>query len=117
MDESPPYRLDVDGLRDDESGSDTPQGCQTGRPWIGMHFSWNVMQSAVFGFANSGTAGKASILKTNLVDNLLTGGNFGPEGSILLVALSFIAVVIILVWKKATKQTGLVNQDIIDNDS
>lgn len=37
MDESPPYRLDVEGLTDCQGSSPVQNGL-TGRPWIGIRF-------------------------------------------------------------------------------
>ena len=67
---------------------------------IGMHFSWNFVQGAIFGFANSGTEVKASILKIELSNFPITGGGFGPEGSTVLLGLSAIALIFIYCWKQ-----------------
>lgn len=67
---------------------------------IGMHFSWNLMQGAVFGFANSGLDVKASIFQIELTDHPITGGEFGPEGSTILLGLSVLAMCFIYVWKR-----------------
>lgn len=66
---------------------------------IGMHFAWNLTQGAVLGLPNSGEIAKASIFVSTLPDTLLTGGEFGPEGSILLFALDAAAVLAIVGWK------------------
>lgn len=76
---------------------------------IGMHFSWNIFQGAIFGFPNSGQIAKASILSSELQENIFTGGLFGPEGSILLLALDILAVVLIIYWKKLMKYDNWVN--------
>lgn len=81
---------------------------------IGLHLSWNFFQGAIFGFAISGNVAKASIMKVSLADNLLTGGVFGAEGSILFILLDLIAVVLILVWKKHNKFHKLVNPYIVE---
>ncbi len=83
---------------------------------IGMHLSWNLFQGAVFGFAISGNIAKASILKVNIVDNLITGGSFGAEGSILLIVLDLIAIAFILLWKKHYNYKRFINPYIIEND-
>ena len=67
---------------------------------IGMHFSWNFVQGAIFGFANSGTEVKASILKIELSNHPITGGEFGPEGSTVLLGLSAISFIFIVGWKR-----------------
>lgn len=50
---------------------------------IGLHFSWNVAQGALFGFPVSGIPYRHSLL-TIEVDgpDLMTGGAFGPEAGI-----------------------------------
>ena len=61
---------------------------------IGLHFSWNFFQGAVFGSQVSGVP-TPSILQTEVVGSeLLTGGEFGFEAS--LVATAAIGVSIIL---------------------
>jgi membrane protease YdiL (CAAX protease family) len=82
---------------------------------IGIHFAWNLIQGSVFGFAISGNIAKATIISVSMPDNLFTGGIFGPEGSVLLVALDLIAVGIILYWKKLKNYTTLVNPTISEN--
>lgn len=84
---------------------------------IGMHLSWNLFQGAVFGFAISGNIPKASVMSINTSNNLLTGGVFGAEGSILFVLLDIIAVLLILYWKKRNHFNSLVNPYIIENDT
>lgn len=51
---------------------------------IGIHFGWNIFQNVVFGYPNSGKATEVAILKFNLhKSELLNGGNFGLEASLL----------------------------------
>ncbi|MEP4091612.1 CPBP family intramembrane glutamic endopeptidase [Reichenbachiella sp.] len=83
---------------------------------IGMHFSWNAMQGAIFGFANSGHIAKASIISSTMPDNLWTGGDFGPEGSVLLLVMDALAVLLIIFWKKHKKYDSWVHANIIQND-
>ncbi|SMD32655.1 CAAX protease self-immunity [Reichenbachiella faecimaris] len=81
---------------------------------IGMHFSWNVTQAAILGFANSGNIPKASIISSSMPDNMWTGGVFGPEGSVLLLAMDFIAVLLILLWKYKNNIKHWVHPDIVN---
>ena len=76
---------------------------------IGMHFSWNLVQTSVFGFPNSGQLGKVALIDTNLHDNIFTGGLFGPEGSVLLLVLDAIAVILIIYWKRIKKYSHWIN--------
>lgn len=80
----------------------------TGRPWlpIGMHAGWNFTQGWVFGSAVSGMGFFAGgPLVTRPVQGaapFLSGGGFGPEGSLSCLILSLAASVAILwlAWKK-----------------
>ncbi|MEP2025706.1 MAG: CPBP family intramembrane glutamic endopeptidase [Reichenbachiella sp.] len=84
---------------------------------IGLHFSWNVTQAAIFGFANSGHIPKASIISSSMPDNMWTGGAFGPEGSVLLMAMDVVAVLLILVWKYKSKIQHWVHPSIANHDA
>ncbi|WP_282079545.1 CPBP family intramembrane glutamic endopeptidase [Aquimarina algiphila] len=83
---------------------------------IGMHFSWNLFQGVIFGFAISGNIAKVSIISLNMPNNLLTGGVFGPEGSIIFILLDIVALIFILYWKKLKKYNSFVSPYIIENN-
>lgn len=62
---------------------------------IGVHFTWNLFQGPVLGFEVSGEK-TASIIVQNIQGNeLLTGGEFGFEASLLATILMIIAILII----------------------
>ncbi len=62
---------------------------------IGLHFTWNLFQGPVLGFEVSGEK-TASIIIQNIQGNeLLTGGEFGFEASLLATALMVLAIVVI----------------------
>jgi len=72
----------------------------TRRLWlpIGTHFAWNFMQSGVFGIAVSGNEPHDGLIKSSLTGpDILTGGSFGVEGSIVTIALG-VALSIYLLW-------------------
>ena len=75
----------------------------TGQLWlsIGMHTGWNFFQATVFGFAASGHA-EAWTLVTHesAAANWLSGGEFGPEASVLTVPVVLIALVVMRVWAR-----------------
>jgi CAAX protease family protein len=51
---------------------------------LGIHFAWNYVQKYVLGFPVSGLAFPNSILQAKIAGPVwLTGGAYGPEGSIL----------------------------------
>lgn len=60
---------------------------------IGLHFFWNYIQGAMFGYVVSGN-NSDGFLSLDLIPNILyNGGDYGPEGSIVGV---FMRIVIIL---------------------
>lgn len=67
---------------------------------IGIHFSWNFVQSGILGAITSGNEKTSSLFNTNISGaELITGGAFGPEGTIqatlfwLLVAIVFMILI------------------------
>ena len=63
---------------------------------IGLHFAWNFTEGGIFGAAVSG--GKATgLLKTQLSGPpLLTGGEFGPEASVVAVAVCVMLALVMI---------------------
>jgi hypothetical protein len=81
----------------------------TGSIWlsVGIHMSWNFTQGFVFGSEVSGLHQARRFLSTSLSGpDLLTGGRFGPEGSILSAGIGLIAaaVLIVLILRKGAWQ-------------
>jgi membrane protease YdiL (CAAX protease family) len=82
---------------------------------IGIHMSWNFTEGSVFGAQVSGGAGSHSLLKTTLTGpELLTGGAFGPEASVVAVAVCLAAAIVIAImvvrrgnWRKRKFQLRL----------
>ncbi|MCD4834415.1 MAG: CPBP family intramembrane metalloprotease [Bacteroidales bacterium] len=65
---------------------------------IALHFAWNFTQSGIFGASTSGRAISNSLLTTKIEGaELITGGQFGPEGSIQATLFCLIATVILLI--------------------
>lgn len=75
----------------------------TGQLWlsIGMHTGWNFFQATVFGFAASGHAEDQTLLihEPRSAD-WLSGGDFGPEGSVLVIPVVIIAMVGMWAWSR-----------------
>ena len=70
---------------------------------MGMHIGWNFFQGPIFGFAASGHQ-HATLIKLNINDpNWLSGGSFGPEGSILIIPILFLALSIMRIWGGQSK--------------
>jgi hypothetical protein len=68
---------------------------------IAIHFSWNFVQSGIFGAITSGNEKTSSLFNTHISGaELITGGAFGPEGTIqatlfwLLVSIIFMVLII-----------------------
>jgi membrane protease YdiL (CAAX protease family) len=64
---------------------------------IAIHFAWNFMQTGIFGAINSGNEKTSSLLTTKIVGpEIVTGGSFGPEGSIQALILCLIATIVLI---------------------
>jgi hypothetical protein len=65
---------------------------------IAIHFAWNFTQNGFFGAITSGNEKTSSLLTTQFTGPvILTGGQFGPEGSIQAVVFCFVAAIILIV--------------------
>ena len=68
---------------------------------LALHFSWNFFQGPIFGFEVSGTDSNALISQSINGSELLTGGKFGFEGSLLASALCTACILICwFIYKK-----------------
>jgi uncharacterized protein len=78
----------------------------TKRLWfpIGMHAAWNFSEGTVFGMSVSGLgASKGLIAGTVSGPAILTGGQFGPEASIVAVLVCFTAAGLLL-WRTVRRE-------------
>ena len=76
---------------------------------IGMHWAWNYLEGGVFGCAVSGTPLDYRPLITPKISgtDLLSGGAFGPEASIICVAIGMgISIVYTVLYIKKKKRLG-----------
>ena len=66
---------------------------------IGVHFGWNFFMGPILGFPISGVSTGKSIIEISLNEKLkiINGGEFGPEGGIVVTAL-FVIILITLVF-------------------
>ncbi len=71
---------------------------------IALHFSWNFFQGSIFGFEVSGQKLYSVIQQTRPEDNVLNGGNFGFEGSLL--ATFMLLNAIFFIWRFYEKKTS-----------
>ncbi len=82
---------------------------------IGIHMSWNFAEGSLFGAKVSGYSEAHSLLKTTLSGpELLTGGAFGPEASVVSVAVCLVASAVLATmivrrhnWRKRKFQLRL----------
>ncbi|MCD0464254.1 CPBP family intramembrane glutamic endopeptidase [Flavobacterium sp. ENC] len=64
---------------------------------ITLHFAWNFTQSGIFGAITSGNEKTKSVLESKIQGSvLLTGGEFGPEGSIQANVFCLIGAIVLL---------------------
>jgi len=72
---------------------------------IGIHFAWNVLSGPILGYDVSGfTPGKSLLVAVLQGPAILTGGEFGIEGSIVLTVLEITAAA--LLWRRAGMLNG-----------
>jgi len=65
---------------------------------IALHFAWNFTQSGIFGAVTSGNEKTKSLLEAQISGSgLITGGEFGPEGSIQAIVFCTLGAVLLLV--------------------
>jgi len=75
---------------------------------IALHFGWNFTQSGIFGAITSGNEKTKSLLEAKIQGpEFITGGAFGPEGSIQAIAFCAIGTIIILILSR--KQNKIIN--------
>lgn len=77
---------------------------------IALHFAWNFTQSGIYGAVTSGNEKTSSLLEAKIQGpEFITGGAFGPEGSIQAILFCALATILLLVWKPQKKLhlTGL----------
>jgi membrane protease YdiL (CAAX protease family) len=66
---------------------------------IGLHFGWNFTEGGIFGASVSGgAAGKGVFTFTLIGPTLLTGGSFGPEASVIAIAVCLIVALVLIAF-------------------
>ena len=78
---------------------------RTSQLWLsmGMHAGWNFFQGPVFGFAASGYETETILVHKLNGPDWLTGGKFGPEGSVFTVIIVLIAILSMYWWTRGRK--------------
>lgn len=65
---------------------------------IALHFAWNFTQSGIYGAVTSGNEKTSSLLEAKIQGpEFITGGEFGPEGSIQAILFCALATVLLLI--------------------
>jgi membrane protease YdiL (CAAX protease family) len=80
----------------------------TGRLWlpIGLHFGWNFAEGTLFGTQVSGMDLGFSVTKGKLIGpNILTGGQFGPEATIV-AWIVIVAATCCFVWRASRSKNA-----------
>ena len=68
---------------------------------IAIHFAWNFMQSGIFGAVTSGNEKTNSLLTTQITGaKIITGGDFGPEGTIQATVFCLVATIVLMYLNK-----------------
>ncbi|MEL6820732.1 MAG: type II CAAX endopeptidase family protein [Calditrichota bacterium] len=73
---------------------------------IGMHIGWNFFQGPVFGFAASGHQHATLLNVSSTGPDWLSGGSFGPEGSILMIPIVLLALWVMQWWSRSGIRSG-----------
>lgn len=71
----------------------------TGRLWlpIGLHIAWNFTEGSIFGMSVSGNSSDSALLHGSLTGpQILTGGAFGPEASVVAVLVCLVVAIYML---------------------
>ncbi len=67
---------------------------------MGMHIGWNFFQGPIFGYAASGHQTASLIAQSPTGPAWLSGGDFGPEGSVLIIPVLGLALLAMRWWAK-----------------
>ncbi len=70
---------------------------------IGMHLTWNYFQGPVWGYHVSGTTANGVLTLQETGSTLITGGEFGFEGSLVCTVIMFISIVALELWARREK--------------
>ena len=74
---------------------------------IGMHIGWNWFEGSIYGFPVSGFPRPGLLELCMTGPDWLTGGNFGPEASIMIIALQLVLIAFIFLWTRAVSRSRL----------
>lgn len=70
---------------------------------LGIHFSWNFFQGFIYSLPVSGLQFESSLFKIKINDPaFLSGGRFGPEGSIITTVIICASIGGLILWRRLT---------------
>lgn len=78
---------------------------------LGFHAGWNFVQGVVYDFNVSGLDFFSTIRFDVNQDNIITGGAFGPEGSVIVSSLLVVCLMLIY-WKYPQPPVHIKNQEL-----
>jgi membrane protease YdiL (CAAX protease family) len=82
---------------------------------IGLHLGWNWTQGALLGFGVSGTTATGWLHPLfQRMPTWVTGGEFGPEGSLIGVVVDLATLAVILKWPSAKAEDGPVEDSAFE---
>ncbi len=88
---------------------------KSGKVWLpsGFHIAWNFFQGDILGMNVSGNS-QTAVIDTKLGTNeLLTGGNYGPEGGILVTCVLLLGLLYLrFVYKRPNQSTWTMESDL-----
>jgi len=71
---------------------------------MGMHIGWNFFQGPIFGFAASGHESATLVQLEILGPDWLSGGAYGPEGSVLIIPILIINLLLMYLWNRFNRK-------------
>jgi membrane protease YdiL (CAAX protease family) len=67
---------------------------------VGLHIGWNLVEIQVLGFPGSGHTEPSILHSTTQGPELMTGGAFGPEGGMVVLAAALLGIAILVVSQR-----------------
>lgn len=85
----------------------------TGSLWmsIGTHITWNYFQGVIYGFNVSGFSDPSILSITEPVKNIVNGGDFGMEGSIICTIVNILQILYIWYMYKNQNSTSIIKNE------
>ncbi|SDC03851.1 CPBP family intramembrane glutamic endopeptidase [Williamwhitmania taraxaci] len=74
---------------------------------IGLHFTWNFFQGPIWGSNVSGTTGESLFSQQLSGNELITGGAFGFEASLMCTILVVLAIIAVDLWARRSQTKSL----------